>query len=546
MSGDIHKRPANMEAFQVLRRKAGEVQSHVVDDPFNDYYSNSSGVQVLQPPFSPESLVSLATNSSMIWPCIDAMEVNIAGTGGEVLRVEDDEEDEFSKDLTEGIFSEPYPGQTFTELSRSIRRDLEEAGMAYIEVIRALDDSILFLRRMDPVYTRLVRLDDPVTVTRTVRRGGKDVEVRMRVRERRVAQIIGTNVSYFSEYGASREVNVTTGEWLEEGDRVKRGNEVIILGNRPYPGSSYCVPRWIPQIPSILGARGAEELNLEFFDNGGIPPVIFMLLNGAFTPESRDSLESALSGKAKDKLNGVVVETIATGGSIESGGKVDLKVEKFGAEMAKDSMFGQYDDRCEMKIRRSFRLPPIFTGMSEDYTYATAYASYTVAEEQVFNPERLEFDQTLKVTILRDESLGGGKYWYRSNPLTVKDSSVKVELLKLAVNAVDNEELVDAINEVGGMSLTAKEDADLDNIVNQLVSGLTTPPEEEGQDQVEAQKSEGQNEVARLSRIVVEALVEKEPYMVDRAKREIASADQDTLARVSLVAARTLMAKEVG
>ena len=37
----------------------------------------------------------------------------------------------------------------------------------------------------------------------------------------------------------------------------------------------------------------------------------------------------------------------------------------------------------------SFRLPPIFVGITSDYTRATASESREVAEEQVFEPERV-------------------------------------------------------------------------------------------------------------------------------------------------------------
>jgi capsid portal protein len=58
-------------------------------------------------------------------------------------------------------------------------------------------------------------------------------------------------------------------------------------------------------------------------------------------------------------------------------------------------MFMGYDEANRTKSRSSFRLPPIFVGQSDDYTRATADASAHMAEEQVFRPERVDFDYRL-------------------------------------------------------------------------------------------------------------------------------------------------------
>ena len=60
------------------------------------------------------------------------------------------------------------------------------------------------------------------------------------------------------------------------------------------------------------------------------------------------------------------------------------------------------------EIRSTFKLPPIYTGDTTDYTRATALESARVAEEQVFEPERREFDQIFNRTVLADMQIN---YW---------------------------------------------------------------------------------------------------------------------------------------
>ena len=150
----------------------------------------------------------------------------------------------------------------------------------------------------------------------------------------------------------------------------------------------------------------------------------------------------------------------------------------FGAESQNDSMFGEYDDKCETKIRVSFRLPPLFIGKTTDYTYATAFASYMVAEEQVFAPERREFDQVINTTLMQDASLGGGKYKYVSRPVTVKDVESQLRVLEFASDkkAITNEEYVKQANSLTSLNMefSGKEQQSLD--LNALLAGANTDP----------------------------------------------------------------------
>jgi len=131
-----------------------------------------------------------------------------------------------------------------------------------------------------------------------------------------------------------------------------------------------------------------------------------------------------------------------------------VTVERFGSERQSDSMFEKYDERCEERVRRSFRLPPIFVGQSKDYNFATAFASYTVAEAQVFKPERDAEDTIITMRLL--PALGFKGYRIRSNPLSIEDATLKLQALEVVEGMGDQVEpadIIDAINEVAGLHL---------------------------------------------------------------------------------------------
>jgi len=214
-------------------------------------------------------------------------------------------------------------------------------------------------------------------------------------------------------------------------------------------------------LPSVIGSRSAEELNLEYFAAGGIPPLMIFITGGAMAETARKQLEGLLAGKARNKLKGIVADIQSTSGTIDKGGGVKIDIESFGSDRQQDSMFENYDVRCEQRVRASFRLPPLFVGKADDYSYASVFASYTLAEAQVFQPERMEFDEAFNNTVMKE--LTKGVYRIKSKPLTVADAETNLNTLRTAMNggAITKDGLIENLNLVGSVNLKAlAEDGD--------------------------------------------------------------------------------------
>ena len=78
--------------------------------------------------------------------------------------------------------------------------------------------------------------------------------------------------------------------------------------------------------------------------------------------------------------------------------KIEL-VPLIGAQQH-DGQFQVYDERNIDKVGSSFRLPRLLRGDVRDFNRATADASLRFADEQVFQPERNEFDEWVSRMIL--------------------------------------------------------------------------------------------------------------------------------------------------
>ena len=479
---------------------------------------------VIEPTYHPAVLEALVHHNSVLLPLVSAMEVNVPGTGWELVPrdtqaaedelegpgadASDEERERFdaaaraARDAAEaevrrrleevrGFFDQPWPGMSWTTVRRKLRRDLHSGGNAYLEVMRDSDGFVVAVRPVDHKLMRLVRLDAPALVTKSVRRGSKVVEFPAWVRERRFVQQVGggaslphseaqqnagtdpsstatavdagrlltgqgLRVNYFREFGSARQLDKWTGQWAAVGEDVpeeRRATEIIHLKDQPDPNTPYGVPRWIAALPSVLGMRRGEESNLAYFRAGGIPPLLIMVLGGLMGEKAKAELEELLNGQnPAAKHQAAILEMV--GGRMDQSSNVDVKVEAFGSARAEDAMFMQYDERTAKRTREAFRLPPLFLGDVAAFNFNTARLSVMTAEAQVFEPERQEEDEALSNRIL--EALPDGEnFTFLSKPLVVDDAELQRKCIEMAAKAslLSGEEVVRALNKVCNLDL---------------------------------------------------------------------------------------------
>lgn len=459
------------------------------EDEFRNVYGVDgkwgTDVVVLEPPFNPLTLEKLVKHNNTLGPCIDAMVTNIDGTGYEIIFDEDTGSQEEANKLL-GFLKEPYPGESFLTMRKKLRRDLETLGYAYIEVVRnPLTGKILALKYIEAKTIRLVKLGHQTPATRILMRDGKPQKVNINMRFRRFVQSVGSQYLFFKEFQADPHIDKKTGEWIKDEDlksMTKKdlakhaGSEIIYFTAEMDVNTPYGVPRWISQMPSVLGSRKAEENNLEFFDSGGIPPFMMVIEGGVLAEETKDMLDKALSTKNDTKQRGLVVEAHSSDGSLDGkANNVSVKVERFGSEKQNDSLFENYDRKSEERVRGAFRLPPIFVGKADSYNFASAFASYMVGEAQIFAPERQAFDEIISLKLLPELLNEAGKpntpdcdkciYKFRSLPITISDTKEKIMGIKLATDkeSLTKGEMIRNLNEVIGLDMLVEQE-EKDNI----------------------------------------------------------------------------------
>lgn len=416
--------PRKEKNAQVLALREYIAQQQLLD-PFKDHYGEAGGegFTLLEPSYSFYALMRLPDENSTLKQCIAAMVTNVDGHGSRLEYVGPEGEEEspaslLEKESFEELINYPNDDYSMQVLRDRIRCDYETLGNAYIEIGRDAKGRITMLSHIPAHTVRVTNRDiESTEVEVNLPRQGKQT-TKISKRFRRYVQLVGARRVYFKEFGDPRKIDPRTGQ-VSNKLRMNQSATEIFHFSQYNPGSPYGMPRWFNQLPAVMGSRQAELTNLDFFKENAIPAMMLLVSGGLLTSESLDAIENHFQ-QARGRVSMNRVAVIEVGGdpanAPENGAmpvpKVDLKPLQ--GERQSDALFQEYEKACSEKIRSSFRLPPLYVGLAQDLTYATAKTSFEVAESQIFTPERQKFDDFMNNRVFGSLR---PKYWrFRSLP----------------------------------------------------------------------------------------------------------------------------------
>jgi PBSX family phage portal protein len=443
--------------FDGKKAEPGQTKT-AVEDPFESLAAEGN---IVIPPFDLLTLAMLPEHSSELYQCVEAMEINIDGLGHrQIPRVTLDDsakeqmEDAMKKEVAVERarlinFFEYCTQESFTQWRRRLRKDVETTGNGYFEIIRDASGQVQQFVHVAAYQMRLAREDREATkYNRPILKMGVNGEVTVDTVEeykrfrrfiqgkkfsrRTGTESMGFGRRWFKEFNDPRDVHQDTGEYGTKEKPVppdKRANEMIHISLYS-ARTPYGLPRFIGNLLSIYGDRASEEINYTTFRNNNIPSMIIMVANGQLTAGSIDRLTSFTESQIQGSDNYskmVIVEAESTADEGEDGGQVKLDIKPLVSEQHTDALFQGYSKNNQDKIRRSFRLPPIFVGKADDYTRATAEASRKLADEQVFGPERDVFDSIMNRIIY--PTMGIRYHKFKTNTPNTTDNEALVKIL---------------------------------------------------------------------------------------------------------------------
>lgn len=441
----------------------------------------------LQPPYDPEAMCLLVEHSNSLRQNVDAYATNIDGFGYRFEPVIDFEAEDARQKvgdalmldrlsareagmLPEGVPVTPSPedvsarvaelrqlgrverarldsffdfccfDHSFVDLRRRTRQDLEVTGNAFWEVLRdGKGDLARFV--YVPSYTvRLLPIDrEPVEVSERVRVSPVSYDtVSARRRLRRYVQIQGAERVFFKSFGDPRVVSRTTGRIYPDVASLKAAQpddgpatELLHFAIHS-PRSPYGVPRWVGTMLSVLGSRQMEEVNYLYFENKSVPPMALLVSGGRLSDASVPRIERFIEENLKGKANFHKILILeADGAGTGDGGRAKIELRPLTDAQQQDALFQVYDERNIDKVGSAFRLPRLLRGESKDFNRATAESALRFAEDQVFQPERDEFDFLMNRKVLADMGI---RFWrFRSQTPVTRDPERMTEMVERLV-----------------------------------------------------------------------------------------------------------------
>ncbi len=437
----------SLSLSQKKTSKGTDAHTNRLIDPFmTDYTYQDPELSAIEPLYPFDKLMSLYLESALIRPCVDAYVVNIESYGYELEYIGERKdagsaEVEAERVRLTNALSRMFCYETLRELRERSRVDYEVLGSRAFEIVRDEETNAVSSVNLIPFASvRATRYDsNTVMVTTRVPDTSSStgyIELTTPKNFRRYIQktnIDGRRV-YFKEFGDTRRMSASTGRFEDSNYKVTNDDLAteLLVDLQYVPGSVYGVPRWVGQITAVLGSREAELVNYEFFKDNAIPALAVLVSGGALTEDAIDQIEAHFTAsRGRKSLNRVlVIEALAddaSGGSTDhSVAAPKLEMKPMISERQQDGLFQEYDEKNALKVRSAFRLSAIYTGRTDEYNRASAYASMQVAENQIFVPERMRFDAIMNEKILSTHGLKYVRFKSLGAPLSDPESLSRI------------------------------------------------------------------------------------------------------------------------
>lgn len=434
----------------------------------------------LLPPYDPWQLARIYERSSVLRPNINAYEANIAGFGHQLHPVIDLEasgaDEEISKALRQealsrgladydptpeqintarlgierAMFAEEFklerlfascaplaPGRSFMQLRKETVVDEEVTGNAYWEVIRRGDGMVCHFNRVEARSMRLravqIEMLEVLIPERASPMRYEDIAIKRRFRSY-VQVVMGVETVFFKEFGDPRAMSSKTGHYYStveemgaaEGDALAATE--IIHWEIFSPIAPYGVPRWIGAQYQVLGALASEQVNHDYFDHKAIPDFAILVSGGKLRDGAIDLIKEHLRGlQGREHFHDtMVLEAEGSGTGTGEAARCRIEIKPLRESLPQDALFQEYEANCAKKVQQQFRLPDLLVGRSQEANRAQAEAALQMAEQQVIQPRRQDFDEVMNNIILADMRI----VWWRfqTNSAVAKDPELQTKL----------------------------------------------------------------------------------------------------------------------
>ena len=393
------------------------------------------------------------------------MRDNIDGLGQQVFLRSEIDSEKLSKKLQRSLQEEEIIlknfirncaiTESFTDLRKKTRIDLEDTGNAYWEIVPTLIGSRDLgegkeklvpghFKHVNSSTMRITHTDEKPTIANipqlnfNLNTGLFEIEyVNVPIYFRRYVQICNNSKFVFFKHPYDpRIISKTTGKPIEPGEKLEdeeRANPIIhykLFSNR----SPYGIPRWVGNFITILGDRSADEINYMTITRNNVPSMAILISgHGRLTSGSIDRIQQYVEKNITQNPNYSQFLLLEAEPLVEDAegigpdnGNIKIEIKPLSDVQIRDALFQTYSQSNSKKIAGgSFRLPKIYLGDMSDSGDIKEQRKLT--EQQVFDPERRSFDEFFNDKFL--PLLGIAQYVIRTNTPNLVDNDDLIRTL---------------------------------------------------------------------------------------------------------------------
>jgi PBSX family phage portal protein len=432
------------------------------NDQFGDSSANNDEIAV--PVYNYENLRHVPEINDIVDTNIRAIVQNVTGFGYHFEQISGDQK-EYERQLAivKPLFDDPNEYyETFVTIIKLVSIDRETYGTGYLEVRRNNEGNIARLYHM-PAYRIRARKD-------RIDKKTKNVEQRGYV----LLSSDDKPIMYFKNFGDARDLNSETGEYGKVPFNM-RASELIEFKHHNTQSKYYGIPQYISAESAIIGNNYASAINNNRFKNNCVPDQLIVVNNGSII-SGKEELSEYFRREFKGAENAgksLLIEIEGYDKSLVSEGLEKATVQVIPLNDWHDADFLEFQANNDIRIRRVFRLSKIIIGETDDVNRASARTAKEIAEEQVFSPIRIEMNEIINQTIIKDilqrhNILDSPAVWFAFDKMTMQDPDY--ELRKAEVMASTRVASINEIRNLLGLPSYGKEG---DKIYNTPIIGIS-------------------------------------------------------------------------
>jgi len=308
-------------------------------------------------------------------------------------------------------------------------------GNAYWEVVRDADGKPKHLIQA-PAWSIKAKKLSPFFFTKTLVRDTEIGEWREELHPKRFrsyVQLDSNNciIARYKEFGDPRVMSRDSGKYyntIDEMNSAERkivndqaGNEVevypypateLLHFKIPYAGSSaYGKPRWSSVYPDLVGMRDLAEHNRRIVTDSEIPNILMMLAGAKVDKESEERVRQQIEERG-DGPKGIMLLQAYSQAQAPTGPtqQAQIEVVKLRDAMHQDGLGQKYNQGAYKRTHISYRIPRVMLGDDEGINRSAAFGMFRLAEDQVWDPERDEFDDPINKKLLPELDIRTVRY----------------------------------------------------------------------------------------------------------------------------------------